>query len=238
MNTSSFLLDLAIPTFNEKKLIERTLYHLTQQELYKKGKVHIIIADFKNELNIDDIYMEDLCKKIEHITYIPVFRKGIAFARNTAFKEGAKTDIFMNFDADGCFNRTDAIDMMISPILDKTAVMTNCETILFDFDKNEPISNVKNAYVVLSTIGNILERSILSRGPGITCSREAFEEIGGFRDVMLSEDYFFALDIIREYGMLQKKFIDGVKILTSARRAIAFDEHGTNILDYNHNSYR
>lgn len=238
----NYVCDLTIPTYMEKQYIERTLFHLTQQNLYKKGKVHIIISDYKNELNIDDDYLSDLCKKIEHVTYIPVFRRGIAFARNVGFIEGGKTEVFLNFDADSVFAQTDGIDHMIAPILDGTAVMTNCETILFDFEKNEPTPLTKNAFTIASNIGTLFERSVLSRGPGMTISKEAFLEVNGFRDVAQSEDYLMAIDIIQAYGILRKRFIDKVQVLTSDRRAKGFENlHPINwvdVLDYNKTTYR
>ena len=121
--------DLIIPAYNEKGYIERTLSSLMQQTLYREGKLRIAIGDFKNELNMDDTDLYQLVKGLKNIEYVPIFYKGISYARNTLIKDHSKSDIIVNFDADSMFNTTDAIEKMIDPILNKEAFLTNCETV-------------------------------------------------------------------------------------------------------------
>jgi glycosyltransferase involved in cell wall biosynthesis len=235
----TFLVDVCIPTYNEKGFIERTLSNLAAQELYKKDKVHIIIGDYKDELNMDDDYLANVCKRLKHVTYIPVFIKGIANARNIIISESSKTNIIMNFDADSVFNRADAIERMIHPILHKEVKLTNCETVLYDFNADRMIPKTPQApnfYEFASNIGTSLEKYLFARGPGLTVDKDAYLAVGGFRDVSVAEDYLLSMDICLEYSIRAKRFIPEVKVLTSNRRAKSFADVGFGVFDYvNHN---
>ena len=237
----AFLVDLCLPTYNEKGYIEKTLAHLIQQNLYRKDKVHIIIGDYKDQLNMDDTYLLDLCSKLKNVTYLPVFQKGIATARSTMINEAAKTDIYMMFDADSQFNRTDAIEIMIHPILNKEVKLTNCECVLFDFKSNIPVPRSPpnpNFYEIASNVGTSLEKYLFARGPGLTVDREAYFRVGGFRNVSVAEDYLLSMDICLEYSIRAKRFIPEVKVLTSNRRAQNFASVGLGVFDYVNNSFR
>lgn len=236
---NKYLVDVCIPTYNEKGYIERTLLNLTDQDIYKKGMIHIVIGDYKDELNADDNYLSNLCRKYEHTTYVPVFQKGIAAARNIIIRDGSLTNIIMNFDADSVFNRTDAVEKMIHPILRGEAKITNCEVMMYDFEKKEPvIKPIRNFYDFGLAMATPLEKLVFARGPGLTVDKQAFYDVGGFRMVPAAEDYYLSFDICMAYGMISKRFIDDVKILTSDRRAKAFEEHGFKAVDYNKSYYR
>ena len=232
-----FLADVCIPTMNEKGYIERTLSNLTQQTLYKRGNIHIVAADYKDSLNAEDKFLEELCKKFKYITYLPVFRKGIGYARNMAVS-AALSDIFVSFDADSIYNRPDALELMIAPILRKEAQLTNCETMLVDFNTGQVKTRPSNIYEFASNLGTALERFILARGPSLTVSREAYTRVGGFRDVDAGEDYYMAIDVCLEFSIRAKKFIEDVKVLTSDRRAKGWDKHGLSAMDYSKIIYR
>lgn len=239
MADRKYLCDLIIPTYNEKGYIERTLFNLVNQNLYKKGKVHIAIGDYKNELNMDDTHLYDLCKKHEDITYIPLFSKGIPHARNTIIKECSKTDIIVNFDADSIFDRPDAIEKMIDPILNKEVKLTNCETLFFDFDTNKIADKTPtNIYEYFSNIGSLSEKLIFARGPGLTVAKDVFYSVGGFRDIPIGEDYFLAFDVCWMYSYQAKRFINDVKVYTSNRRARSSKGDGLAVFDYKSNYYR
>lgn len=235
----TYLCDIAIPTYNEKGFIERTLNNLTAQDLYKKDKVHIIIGDYKDELNMDDDYLANICKQLKHVTYVPIFMKGIANARNIIITEASKSNIIVNFDADSVFNRVDAVERMIHPILNKEAKLTNCETLLFDFSNDTMIPKTPsnpNFYEFASNIGTSLEKYLFARGPGLTVDKDAYYRVGGFRNVTVAEDYLLSMDICLEYSIRAKRFISEVKVLTSNRRAKSFVDVGLGVFDYvNHN---
>jgi glycosyltransferase involved in cell wall biosynthesis len=229
---------VCIPCLDEKGYIETTLENLAGQTLFKKGKVHIILAEYKDQLNLDDDYLSKYVEKMEHVTYLPVFQKGIAVARNAAITN-AKSNVIVNFDADCIFDRTDAIEKMIHPILNQEAMLTNCETKYFDFTTFKPVEIGTNIYDIASRVVSPLERFIIARGPGLTVSKAAFWSVGGFRDTSVGEDYLLGIDICMRYSIHVKKFIDEVKVFASNRRAknSTIDKDHLKVFDYS-NKYR
>lgn len=205
--------------------------------MYRKGQAHIIVGEYKDAIDEDNKYLEDLCLKYKDLTYLRVPQKGIAYARNYMITQASKTDIILNFDADSVFNRQDAVEHMVRPILDREKVLTNCECVLFDFE-NRKVIKEGNIYAVASGVGNYLEKSVFARGPGLTVRKDAFFAVGGFRDVPVAEDYWLAFDVCYRYSYYAKKFIDTVKILTSDRRAKASKDDGLNVFDYQNKTYR
>jgi glycosyltransferase involved in cell wall biosynthesis len=231
--------DVIIPAYNEKDYIDKTLYSLAEQTLYKKGKVNIVVGDYKDDLNMDERDTYEEVRKYEYARYMPVFRKGISYARNHIISTASKTDIIINFDADSIFNRSDAIEKMITPVLKEGLKLTNCECILYDFSNKTQVKHKsQNLYEFASIVGSSLERTLFARGPGLTIKKEAFYKVGGFRDVPVGEDYFMAFDICSTYTVFAKRFIEGVSVLTSDRRAKALNKDGLKIFDYQANNYR
>jgi glycosyltransferase involved in cell wall biosynthesis len=196
---------------------------------------------------MDDNHLLEICEKFNkrlsphpNIRYMPIFQKGIAYARNEIVKV-IDSDIIVNFDADAVFDRPDALEYMIHPILNKEAKLTNCECILFDFKNKKAVTQTPknpNIYEIASNIGTSLERYIFARGPGLTVDKEAFFQVGGFRDVSVAEDYWLSVDVCMEYSYKAKKFIDDVKVLVSDRRAQSFDKHGFDVFNYDVHSFR
>jgi glycosyltransferase involved in cell wall biosynthesis len=241
-NNSVYLCDLVIPAYREKDYILKTLEHITKQTLYTQGLLNVIIGEYKDGIDKDNDYLEKLCSEKDHFTYINIDQKGIPYARNMSIIKGLKSNIICNFDADSIFNRFDALEFMIRPILNKEAVITNCECILFDFKNNHAINRGPSTdiYSFLSNIGNELEKHLFfSRGPGLTVSKEAFINVGGFRqELSVGEDYALAWDVCLQYGLVNKRFISEVKVLTSDRRAQASKDLGLGVFDYSKHSFR
>lgn len=232
-----YLLDIEIPVYREKGYIERTLDNLTKQNLYQRGQVHIVVGEYRDAIDAHDDHVRYICDKYKNVSYIDIDKKGISYARNYIIKNATVTNIVMNFDADSIFNRKDALEFMIRPLLDGEVMLTNCECILWDFDTNKPVKN-GNIYSLAANVGNLLEKGVFARGPGLTVRKDAFNSVGGFRDVSVAEDYFLAMDICYQYSLYAKRFIDEVKILSSARRANASAKEGLDVFDYNNKSYR
>ena len=231
---------VCIPTFNEKGYVERTLKNLTSQSLYKKGKVEIIIGDYKDELNMDDDYLINVCRKYEHVRYIPVFQKGIPVARNTIVNE-SHSNIIVNFDADSIYSNFEGLETMIRPIVDREVKLTNCECILYNYNTKEIMntSPKPNLYGFLSNIGTTLEKYMFARGPSLCVDKEAFYKVGGFREVPVAEDYWLSVDVCLEYSIHAKRYIDSVKVYTSDRRAKAIDTVGAvDVFNYGVHSFR
>lgn len=241
---NKYLVDLIIPAYHERDYIQKTLHYLTKQTLYQKGLMNIVVGEYRDSIdnNIGDgDYLEKMCSKLEHCTYVNVDQKGISYARNMSILKGTKSDIFCNFDADSIFNRVDAVEYMIRPILNKEKVLTNCQCILFDFKRNLALNQGPSTdiYSFLAKIGDELEKHLFfSRGPGLTVSKDAFIKVGGFRTVDVAEDYWLAFDICHEYGLIHKQYIPDVKVLTSDRRAKASKKDGLGVFSYDQKAYR
>ena len=215
----TYLVDVIIPTYNEKGYIERTFSNLADQTLYKKDKVHIVVADYKNILNDEDDYLKKLCDSFEHVEYLIVPRKGIGFARNLAVEMASKTKVIMNFDADSIFNRDDAIELMIAPVLSKEVRVTNCEAIKYDMNTNMIDDKHMNLSGILDAITSKVEKIAIGKGQGLTVDKETFYAVGGFRDIPMWEDYFLTWDICTKYTVYCKKYIREVIVYASNRHS-------------------
>ena len=236
----AYLCSIIICTLNEIGYIERTLLNLVQQTLYKKGHLEICIGDYKDELNMDDRRLEDICKKMDHVKYMPLFQKGIAWSRNQITKNLATSNIFLILYADSRFSRPHGAEMLIHPILNGEAHLTNCDVLFMDDKTGKIMTQPSNFYEFAANIANVLERGLFARSSGLTVSRIAFERIGGFREnlKLITEDWMLAIDCISEFGYPSKKFIEGVKIFASNRRAKGFEKDGFNVLNYDSTTYR
>lgn len=243
-NSLKPLVDLIVPCYHEKGYIEKTIDFITKQTLYQKGLINVVIGEYRDDIDNNTEggdYLEKICKDLNNFTYVTVDQKGISYARNYSILKGSKSNIICNFDADSIFNRIDAMEYMIRPILNNEAVITNCECILFDFKNSHPVNYGPSTdiYTFLSNFGNKLEKHLFfSRGPGLTVTKEAFIKVGGFRNVPVAEDYLFTWDVCYEYGLINKKFIEDVKVLTSDRRAKASQNLGLDVFDYTKHSFR
>lgn len=213
------MVDVVIPTFNERGYIERTFKNLTDQTLYKKDKVHIIVADYKNILNDDDDYLRELCDSFEHISYLTVPRKGIGFARNMAVEALSRSNIILNFDADCLFNREDAIELMIAPIIAGEARITNCEAVKYDMATNMIVADhhLNDLTGLLEALTKKAEKLAIGRGQGLTVDKNTFYSVNGFRDIPQWEDYFLTWDICTRYSIYCKKYIRDVICFKSNR---------------------
>ena len=126
------LVDVCIPSYKEEGYIEHTLDKLMNQTLWKEELMNIVVGEYtdnpRHVKGEKSSYLQELChkNKILH-TFVP--RKGVGFARNWTILNGSVSDIIMNFDADSKFNRNDAVQLMVNPILNRGGTeMTYCAT--------------------------------------------------------------------------------------------------------------
>ncbi len=238
MNTpikTEYLCDLVIPCYKEIGYAERTISALMQQNLYKQGRIHIVIGEYIDPTNPTDDELKKFCNKYQHIDYVHIDKKGIAYARNMAIRVACFAPIIMNFDADCIFSRNDAVDKLLRPILTGEAILTNCKTILYDFAAQKPIEVLDNGfYYSISRAASVCEKFLpIARGPGLTFTRKVYDKVGGFPDVLAGEDYLITFNISMQETVFQKRFIDDVLVFTSDRRAKAYNSMGANAVDYN-----
>jgi Glycosyl transferase family 2 len=227
-----------IPVYKEKGYIEKTLKALTQQTLYKKGKVHIIVGEYKEPGDRMIHYVESICSQYPHTDYIKVDRKGIGFARRQIIEKLGISCILMCVDSDCMFDRHDAIELMIVPILRREAVFTNCQGIRYDFKKDKITHHDLSLYNIIHSGDILSDWFVMASGPGMTILRKAYDAVGGFDDLEKAEDTIMAIKLCLKFGVFSKKFIDNVHIYTSDRRAKGFEKMGQKAFDYEENYFR
>jgi hypothetical protein len=235
---SRYLVDVCIPVYKEKGYLERTLKALTHQTLYQQGRVHIIIGEYKPPGEHISHYVGSLCTQYKDVDYVKIPKRGIGFARGHMVDKASLSDIIMCFDSDSVFNRYDAIEIMINPILRGQALLTNCQSISWDFDRNRKSKFDIDIYKLYDITAALSELLLFSRGQGLTVSKHAYYGVGGFEDVHQMEDTFLSWNVVCKYGLFAKKFINAVKILTSDRRARGFEKIGKKAFDYKENYFR
>lgn len=222
----AYAVDVVIPTYREGEYLKKTLENLVNQSWYKADMVQIIISDYISE---DSQTTEQLCKEFDHVVYFQTLGKGIAHGRNMGCKIGI-APVILNFDADAIFSNEEGIKLLADPILKGKAILTKCDYVLDE----EP----SNFMMHVSNLFTLAERILpIGRTAGLTVSRKAFSDVGGFRNVVAAEDYLLNLELTALYGVLNQKFITDVQVIASARRFRKFDDEGFNVLNY-HKQFR
>lgn len=219
---------IVIPTYNESDLYD-TLVKLRKQTVFDKYETEIIIADYDPQHNEktwrawEKFYPKEREQEFTSI-FVGVFRKGIAYARHEGIRNSSGK-IIVNFDADAHYNRDDAIELCIDPIIRGEAVITCCDNLLnpnlIDSKShyNENVLLVKFAYTVSDQIQQTAP--IVTLEPGMCFTRHAYDYVGGFQDVKQSEAHFLSAKIIYNFGLESKKHIKDVTVFVSPRRALA-----------------
>jgi glycosyltransferase involved in cell wall biosynthesis len=224
---SAFAVDVVIPTYREEKYLDDCLKNLTEQSMYRSKSVNIIISDYNPDNNKETA---EICKNYELVTYIQCVGKGIAHGRNVGIKAG-NSPVIVNFDADAKFSDPNAIYLLSFPILKGDVVLTKCDYVLDE----QPT----NLMMYISNFFTIAERYLpIGRTAGLTVSRQAFEQVGGFRNIVAAEDYALNVDITTVYGYFNTKYIPDISVIASSRRFKKFDSDGLGIMDYKSNHYR
>lgn len=252
----ALLISIVIPTFEEgKETLYKTLAYLTAQTVFHKEnnknvEAEIVISDFDQKMSgiSHKAYLEfikDYPSFSKKVKFVNSDRKGIAYQRHFGIKNSSG-DIIVNFDADAYFSKTDAIERLIAPIIDKTqnCVITCCDNIL---DSTEiHVKNLKydENIIIVTNVMEILCRiqkyaQIVIFESGMTFTREAYNYVNGFHDVKQYEAMIISPRIIYCFGIFSKQHVDGILVISSARRAVASSKVGMLMAfgDYN-NSFR
>jgi len=228
-----FIADICIPTYNEEKNLDNCLYHLSVQTLYREDLLNIIIADYKQDHSDEKKELKEILGKYKNITLVNVRRDGIAYARNQGIRLGGTAPNIISFDADSYYNRQDAIEKMIAPLIpDRTGfssgLLTHCDLQIDGKDKSDTVSPI--VFKVASIAYKVLP---LTMGQCMAFSRTAFDMIDGFRDEIFvkgipGEDWDFTIRLCMKFGHMAKVYIPDVVVYTSNRR----HKNLANILDY------
>ena len=215
------LIDICIPTYNEGKYINKTLNELSKQTLFQKGKVNIIVGDYDPEKN-GNVYA--IVKQFGNlVNYIPIYKQGIGYARNRAIASG-QSPYVVNFDADCHYNREDALELLLEPLLPKEegapeALLTHCDIKLEEDDSKQKVDEfTDNLFNFLSIAYRYVP---VVMGPCMMFTRDAFNMVGGFRELPPSvpgEDWEFVYRFCIAFSIRAKKWIRDVVVIASARR--------------------
>lgn len=234
------LISIVIPTYNEPGLYE-TLAYLTAQTVFKtyknEGGVEIVISDFdpdnnKNTFNAYIKFINNYPDFTKLTKFINIERRGTAFNRHSGIM-ASTGKIIVNFDADAYFSTPKAIQYLIAPIL-KTeggCVLTCCDNLLNIHEVKDPnvlqhpnMALVTNALDILNNIQRTA--LIVCLEPGMCFTRQAYDYVNGFNDVKQWEAIFLSPRIIYSFGLGAKQHVDTVKVISSARRAVAASKIG------------
>jgi glycosyltransferase involved in cell wall biosynthesis len=110
------MISIVIPVYREQTYLPRTLKALTSQTIIKDCE--IILAEYNPDYST---YTREVAKEFYEKYKIPIFIKdvfsaGIAHARNEGVV-ASRGQYFVNFDADARFNKTDALERMVAPLI-------------------------------------------------------------------------------------------------------------------------
>lgn len=197
------MISIIIPVFNEESCIENTLIQLSAIDC--PGGKELIVVDGGSTDNT--VF---LASKIAKVV---LSAKGKAIQLNEGVKN-SKGDILFFAHAD-----------MIVP---ETALIAICHQIADGFDGGG-FANVFDTYnrkiKLLGTLLNLRfvrrreqsDRCIFYGDNGIFVTRKVFDELGGFKEIPIMEDYDFSLRMKKKFKVGQ---IREPKLVLSARRHI------------------
>lgn len=235
------MVDICIPAYKEEGYIEKTIDSLMNQTLWKEDLMNIVVGEYSENpkylKGIKKSYLKELCEK-NKVLHTYVDKKGAGVARNLTILNGSVSDILTMFDADSRFNRDDAMEILVKPVISGKYVCTHCKTIIVKDDYFHKETLGESIYKGIANASAHLEKFVpVGRVLGLTLTRSAFFKIDGFALTSLAEDWLLNYRLSVNYGMYSRKFINRVVVLSSDRRAAAMGKDGLKIFNYG-NNYR
>lgn len=214
-----YLASIQIPTFKEQEYIIRTLERLSKQSLWHRCEV--IIGDYDPDGKGDTVNAVRTLG-FPNVKCVDVGKSGIGYARGVAARH-ATAPYFVIFDADCYYNRDDAIELMLQPILNGETLITHCANILEQgagaTDWANFVFGVRNTTVQFIPV--VYEQ-------GLTMSKDTYDYIGGWPDVVQGEAPIMAANAVAKGLWNDFMFMKDVSVVVSDRRMGAFD------MDYNY----
>lgn len=195
---------ICIPTYEDAEELKITLESFRRQT-YQNYKIYV--AD----------YDPDRCNATKKVAYkyrdnctvLDIPRKGIGYARHIAALYSSEP-LILAWDADAQFKEDYGLEAMVNTLLrgaDITHVYQEFRHDISEFDARRMIYQAINISRYITP---------LTFTPGILVTREAYNDIGGFRDTEKWEDVLFGVEALQRKKKIV--FTPGVTIIVSARR--------------------
>lgn len=205
---------IAIPAYEEKEYIYDCLANLEKQSIFHLCEVSIGDYDPDNTRSTRDEVLRYVKQRSDRyknkIRVIRVRRKGIGYARNVAANFG-KAPVIASFDADTKFTHDNALERLVLPVFNGEYYWSCCQNYLED--RSYPAANA------FYDLGNILTEHVpVACEPGLTISRFAFQQAGGFADTSLFEGRILDLKLSALYGLNKRLYLTDVGVFCSNRR--------------------
>lgn len=210
------LLSIIIPTYMEHQYVVKTLIALSRQSVWNSSEV--IIADYDPQstnttINLLRNHAPTTVKS--KVKFMSVDKKGIGYARHLGALQ-ATGSYLMSFDADARFQDADGAHRLMAPLMNGECVMTHCNV---NLESRDPAN--KHLLAPLYGFRNDTQASGLSVRPhevGLTMTKEAYMDMGGYPDIKAYEGAELAVRVMRKYGPSKIKYINSVVIRVSGRR--------------------
>lgn len=239
LTPEGYLVDLIIPTKNEQNYIGKTLDMLGRQTWVQKGIVRIILADYNPYDDPNETI--EIAKEYKHVSVVNVHKEGIGYARNIGIK-GGDCKFIISFDADSFYDRNDAIEKMILPLMadyDKNNKdpnkkrLTVCNVKYDDDHKKDKSTNMlMDSLNIITTMVNIYMP--FAMGSSMAFTRDVYNRVGGFRELknIVGEDIDFAFRVCMNFSINAKQSVDDVTVISSSRRHSKFINDPSLFIDY------
>ncbi len=200
---------LCIPTYEESEYITKCLDALARQTMFEMSEIIIADYDPNNTHKTFDAIGAWTRSHKGRIKFVPVFEKGIGFARNKAV-ENSTAPIITTFDADAYFGQKDALARLANPIMNGY-LWTACDNFIDD-QTNEFANAMYNFGNMLSGAG------VVGYEQGLTFTREAYENVGGYANSQIAEGRALDVKLSLFYGILRRLHVKDIYVVSSARR--------------------
>ena len=222
------LVDVCIPALDENNYFPETLSYLTEQSLYKKDMMQIIVCECIADGR--ESYLESILKQIKHTKFVRTPVANIGYQRNLAIAQG-DSPIIVNFDADAHFEDPHAIEILIDPIISKEMVVTHCP---HKFPDGSAAENNRLSKTVLDFKNELNRYLPIAWGVGLTFRRDAWQRVGGFPTHTKSlEDCLMTIKLSLEYSMMRKQQVN-IYATVSDRRENQFYKNPLTAYDYSY----
>lgn len=206
---------VCIITYQEQEYIKQTLEFLQLQSL----KHEIVIADYDPK-KTKAVY--NVVKDYD-VHFVDVQMKGIGLARRIAV-DNARGDYILSFDADCFFDRTDALELMVSPLEAKEVACTFCKVFqdcgaVYQEQQHPLMFELYRLRNILSVFS-----PVVAFDQAVMFSKVAYQQSRGYpENAKMGETVFLLAEFFYLFGKKAYRFLEEPVIYTSPRRGFKLD---------------